>query len=453
MLEKTVEAYLVERVRAAGGDAYKFTSPQRRSVPDRIVVFPPGRLYFVELKRPGNKPTKPQLREHDRLRALGCDVRVIDSREGVDAFVQSIGAPPAPYLHVYEYLSPFGGVHREFEPNPLRGHARVVALYNAPQPTVTGRADVLTPYARGLMKEVLAALNDGVNVSLREELQSWLAASPVEQPAAAPIPADDLEQMTPNQRRAVNKGLAALETMADLWAAETRLTDMSQRIAAVADEAERAKRIAAMIHLGFVEGAYRHFLDHKDSQPAPAPADERAAFVKLMGYDRPETEGVAVDVWDSQRTTWLEALAFARAASANETGAEGAKPRMPTGDEVRHAVRSVGSLGTNHGDAPFEYVLAGWRAAMSAFSAPAQTADPDAIVRDNPDDIGTIIEATRPLAIGTKLYAAPQHPAQADARDGLTDAEIWRMWNSIDQNISATRPIIFARALLARAAA
>ncbi|RSB84921.1 hypothetical protein EGT47_27910 [Burkholderia cenocepacia] len=57
--------------------------------------------------------------------------------------------------------------------------------------------------------------------------------------------------------------------------------------------------------------------------PAPEQAshaaDDRAAFVKLIGYDRPEREGVAVDVWDSQRTTWLEALAFARAASANET--------------------------------------------------------------------------------------------------------------------------------------
>ncbi|WP_322038212.1 hypothetical protein [Burkholderia cenocepacia] len=56
---------------------------------------------------------------------------------------------------------------------------------------------------------------------------------------------------------------------------------------------------------------------------ASAPADERATFVKLMGYDRPETEGVAVDVWDSQRATWLEALDFARSYSANETGAEG----------------------------------------------------------------------------------------------------------------------------------
>ncbi len=90
MLEKTVETYLVDRVRAAGGDAYKFTSPARVSVPDRIVVFPPARIYFVELKRPGGKLTRGQEREHERLRALGCDVRVIDSREAVDTFVQKV---------------------------------------------------------------------------------------------------------------------------------------------------------------------------------------------------------------------------------------------------------------------------------------------------------------------------------------------------------------------------
>ncbi|WP_206141153.1 VRR-NUC domain-containing protein [Burkholderia sp. Tr-20355] len=92
MLEKTVETYLVDRVRAAGGDAYKFSSPARVSVPDRIVVFPPARIYFVELKRPGGKPTRGQEREHERLRALGCDVRVIDNREAVDAFVREASA-------------------------------------------------------------------------------------------------------------------------------------------------------------------------------------------------------------------------------------------------------------------------------------------------------------------------------------------------------------------------
>ncbi|USS45109.1 hypothetical protein NFI99_26325 [Burkholderia glumae] len=90
MLEKTVEAYLVERVRALGGTAYKFTSPARASVPDRIVILPPGRIYFVELKRPGGKLTRGQEREHEHLRRLGADVRMLDSREAVDTFVQKV---------------------------------------------------------------------------------------------------------------------------------------------------------------------------------------------------------------------------------------------------------------------------------------------------------------------------------------------------------------------------
>ena len=86
MLEKHIEAALVKRVKALGGMAEKFTSPGRRSVPDRIVTLPGGRVVFVELKAPGAKPTDNQQRDHERRRALGCDVRVIDSMGAVDAF-------------------------------------------------------------------------------------------------------------------------------------------------------------------------------------------------------------------------------------------------------------------------------------------------------------------------------------------------------------------------------
>lgn len=81
MLEKTVEAALVDRAKALGGIAYKFTSPGRRSVPDRLVLLPGGVVRFVELKRPGEEPTPAQLREHCRLRALGFVVEVIDNKD------------------------------------------------------------------------------------------------------------------------------------------------------------------------------------------------------------------------------------------------------------------------------------------------------------------------------------------------------------------------------------
>lgn len=84
-LERDVEAYLVERVRSLGGLALKFTSPARRNVPDRLVLWPGGRAEFVELKAPGKHPTAGQQREHARLWALGFAVRVLDSSTAVDA--------------------------------------------------------------------------------------------------------------------------------------------------------------------------------------------------------------------------------------------------------------------------------------------------------------------------------------------------------------------------------
>ena len=40
MLEKDIEAAFVKRVKSLGGTAEKFTSPNRRSVPDRLVTLP-----------------------------------------------------------------------------------------------------------------------------------------------------------------------------------------------------------------------------------------------------------------------------------------------------------------------------------------------------------------------------------------------------------------------------
>ena len=86
MLEKQIEAALVARVKALNGTAEKFTSPNRRSVPDRLVTLPGGRVIFCEVKRPGGKPTDAQLRDHLRRRILGCDIRVIDSLEQIAIF-------------------------------------------------------------------------------------------------------------------------------------------------------------------------------------------------------------------------------------------------------------------------------------------------------------------------------------------------------------------------------
>ncbi len=79
--ESTVEKNLVKKVKAAGGTAYKFTSPGRKAVPDRLVLLPGGRVVFVECKAPGEQPRTDQVREHNRLRALGFKVVVLDSKD------------------------------------------------------------------------------------------------------------------------------------------------------------------------------------------------------------------------------------------------------------------------------------------------------------------------------------------------------------------------------------
>jgi hypothetical protein len=86
ILERDVEKKLVARVKALGGMCEKFTSPNKRSVPDRIVTLPGGRIIFVECKRPGAKPTELQLRDHAARRELGCDVRVVSTVEEANAF-------------------------------------------------------------------------------------------------------------------------------------------------------------------------------------------------------------------------------------------------------------------------------------------------------------------------------------------------------------------------------
>ena len=86
MLERDVENALVRQVKRLGGKCEKFTSPGRRSVPDRLVSLPGGRICFVELKAPGKKPTAKQLKDHDERRALGFDVYVIDNKDEANAF-------------------------------------------------------------------------------------------------------------------------------------------------------------------------------------------------------------------------------------------------------------------------------------------------------------------------------------------------------------------------------
>ncbi len=91
MLEKEVEQYLCKKVKKElQGVAFKFVSPGFNGMPDRIVLVPVGRIYFVELKAPGKKLRELQMWVCNLIRGLGFLVLEIDTKEKVDAFIGEV---------------------------------------------------------------------------------------------------------------------------------------------------------------------------------------------------------------------------------------------------------------------------------------------------------------------------------------------------------------------------
>lgn len=87
-LEKVVEARLRDGVKARGGLALKFVSPGMNGVPDRIVLMPCGRMWFVELKQTEGRLRPTQVACHRLLSRLGFDVRTLYGAEDVDRFLE-----------------------------------------------------------------------------------------------------------------------------------------------------------------------------------------------------------------------------------------------------------------------------------------------------------------------------------------------------------------------------
>ncbi len=85
--EKALEAELRERCKALGWMCIKLTSQYQRGLPDRLILMPGGRACFVEIKTTGKKPTALQRVTHERLRALGYRVEVVDTTERLDNLI------------------------------------------------------------------------------------------------------------------------------------------------------------------------------------------------------------------------------------------------------------------------------------------------------------------------------------------------------------------------------
>ncbi len=201
---------------------------------------------------------------------------------------------------------------------------------------------------------------------------------PVEQRAAA---------LTEAQRKALETAVNVLninwehETANELWEAFT--APVSQPAAEPIDtptDREFALSAAICVHpkgvYGDEGGSMCCPITHtRDASFAPSPADERTAFESLKG------------AWQSMPPfdVFCAGWRAARAASANETGAE----------------------------------VAQWQSRLKDRSSPVV----DHWVNISPDGAKTLMEKYSDVYEVRALYAAPQ-PAQADARVGLTDEQI-----------------------------
>lgn len=90
MLEKTVEQKLIKGVRKMGGEAFKFVSPGNDGVPDRLVLLPGGKIYFVELKAERGQLSPTQKVQLVRLSALGQQVYVLHGAAEVESWLDQI---------------------------------------------------------------------------------------------------------------------------------------------------------------------------------------------------------------------------------------------------------------------------------------------------------------------------------------------------------------------------
>ena len=89
MRERDVEQKLRSEVEKRGGRCFKFLSSVS-GVPDRLLLLPGGLVFFVELKKKGEKPRKLQEVQMRKIRELGFRVRVVDSEQGIQELMREI---------------------------------------------------------------------------------------------------------------------------------------------------------------------------------------------------------------------------------------------------------------------------------------------------------------------------------------------------------------------------
>ena len=89
ILEKEIESFFRDSIKKIGGRCLKWVSPGTSGVPDRIVLYK-GKVYFVEVKRPGGKLTNLQQQFGNYLVTNGFNYFIIMSKYDVEFFINAL---------------------------------------------------------------------------------------------------------------------------------------------------------------------------------------------------------------------------------------------------------------------------------------------------------------------------------------------------------------------------
>ena len=85
--ERDVERYLIKECEKRGWLCWKFVSPGRRGVPDRVVIRH-GSVAFVEVKRNGGRVSPLQIRRIKELTRRGVAARVVETKGEIDEMIR-----------------------------------------------------------------------------------------------------------------------------------------------------------------------------------------------------------------------------------------------------------------------------------------------------------------------------------------------------------------------------
>jgi len=90
--EKALQKYLKDSLESIGCIVYKFASPQKRGVPDLLIITPYSKAVFVEVKSPTGKGKLSALQELEvsKLRCWNMSVEVIGDKLRADAYIQAV---------------------------------------------------------------------------------------------------------------------------------------------------------------------------------------------------------------------------------------------------------------------------------------------------------------------------------------------------------------------------